>query len=110
MCMHECKHDIHVYNCTQYDCTVKYVYSLYMYIVHQHTCSSHDIKERSELYLVLLISVGSNGLDSIIHLLDAITISLQTMKESHPTCRLLLAADSLKVMNKCNCMHLVMYK
>ena len=72
-----------IYNCTQYDCTVKYVYSLYMYIVHQHTCSSHDIKERSELY--------------------------QTMKESHPTCRLLLAADSLKVMNKCNCIHLVMY-
>ena len=87
-----------------------FIHCIYMYIVHQHTCSSHDIKERSELYILILISVGSNGSDYIIHLLDAITISLRAMKESHPTCRLLLAADSLKVMSKCNCLvNLVMY-
>ena len=69
-----------------------------------------EITSRGEVraYISILVSASSNGSDYIIYLLDAITVSLQTMKEPHPTCRLLLAANSLNVITKCNCMHLVM--
>ena len=71
-------------------------------------CKKFSSRGEVRAYISILISAGSNGSDYIIYLLDAITVSLQTMKESHPTCRLLLAANSLNVITKCNCMHLVM--